>query len=194
MTTAESSVLNFPAGRPSAAKVAGEAQEVAISLLVAADEANVIGNNNQLPWHLPADLKYFKARTWGMPVVMGRKTFESIGKPLPGRTSIVITRNPAWAFEKVLVAHTFIEAIAIGQSLGVKEIFVIGGAEVFKTAMPQAARIYLTRIHHRFEGDVFFPEVSTEDWQLVKSHSHQPDEKNLYKHTFEVWERKAVPA
>lgn len=163
-----------------------------ISLLVAADEANVIGNKNQLPWHLPADLKYFKAQTWGMPVVMGRKTFESIGKPLPGRTTIVITRNKAWAFENVFTAHTIHDAVAVAQNLGVNEIFVIGGAEIFKTTLPQAARIYLTRIHHRFAGDVFFPDFSTEDWQLIKSHTHAPDEKNKYKHTFEVWERNAA--
>lgn len=160
-----------------------------ISLLLAADENNVIGNNNQLPWHLPADLKYFKNQTWGLPVVMGRKTFESIGKPLPGRTNIVITRNKAWAFEKVYVVHTLDEALARGAALGVNEIFVIGGAEIFKSALPQASKIYLTRIHHRFEGDVFFPHFSTLDWQLVKSHSHAPDEKNKYAYTFETWQR-----
>lgn len=182
MTIEERSDLRFAAAE----------QELVISLLAAADENNVIGNNNQLPWHLPADLKYFKAQTWGMPVVMGRKTFESIGKPLPGRTSIVITRNNAWTFENVLTAHTIKDAVAFAQDRGVQEIFVIGGAEVFETAMPQAARIYLTRIHHRFEGDVFFPRFTTADWQLVKSHSHQPDEKNKYAYTFEIWDRKAV--
>ncbi|HUQ96683.1 MAG TPA: dihydrofolate reductase [Chitinophagaceae bacterium] len=163
---------------------------VTISLIVAVDEGNVIGNDNKLPWHLPADLKYFKAQTWGLPVVMGRKTFESIGKPLPGRTSIVITRNTTWAFEKVLVVHTVSEAVAAAQNLGVKEIFIIGGAEVFETALPLAGRVYRTRIHHRFEGDVFFPELQAEDWHLTKSHTHAADEKNSYACTFEVWERK----
>lgn len=162
-----------------------------ISLLVAADENNVIGLNNQLPWHLPADLKYFKNQTWGLPVVMGRKTFESIGKPLAGRTNIVITRNAAWAFENVAVAHTLQEALTIGQQAGANEIFVIGGAEVFKSALPIARRIYLTRIHHHFDGDVYFPEFSKTDWQLVTHHTHQPDEKNKYAYTFEVWERTA---
>ena len=107
-----------------------------ISLLVAVDEGNVIGRDNKLPWHLPVDLKYFKNQTWGLPVVMGRKTFESIGKPLPGRTSIVITRNKAWAFEKVRTAHSITDAVSIAQDLGVKEIFVIGGAEIFNTVLP----------------------------------------------------------
>jgi dihydrofolate reductase len=162
---------------------------VVISFLVAADEGNVIGKDNKLPWHLPADLKYFKNLTWGMPVVMGRKTFESIGKPLPGRTSIVITRNKTWAFEKVLVAHTIKEAVQFAAERGVKEVFVIGGAEIFTTTLPNAARIYLTRIHHRFEGDVFFPEIPAAEWQLVSSHTHRPDEKNGYPYTFETWER-----
>jgi dihydrofolate reductase len=121
---------------------------------------------------------------------MGRKTFESIGKPLPGRTSIVITRNTTWAFEKVSVAHSLADAVTLAAHLGVKELFVIGGAEIFEIALPQATRVYRTRIHHRFEGDVFFPELSPAAWQLVKSHTHTPDEKNKYAHTFEVWDRK----
>jgi dihydrofolate reductase len=168
---------------------AKEEAPICISLLVAVDEGNVIGKDNKLPWHLPADLKYFKNQTWGMPVVMGRKTFESIGKPLPGRTSIVITRNKAWTFEKVWTAHTITDAVAIAQNLGVKEIFVIGGAEIFNAVLPQAGRIYRTRIHHHFEGDVFFAALPATGWQLVKSHSHAPDEKNSYPYTFEVWER-----
>lgn len=161
-----------------------------LSLIVAADENNVMGLRNQLPWRLPADMKYFKNQTWGLPVIMGRKTFESLGKPLAGRTNIVITRNTAWGFEKVAVAHTLEEAIARGTATGAAEIFVIGGAEIFKMVLPQAHRIYLTRIHHRFEGDVFFPEFSKADWKLVKHHTHQPDEKNKYAYTFEIWERK----
>lgn len=161
-----------------------------LSLLVAADEGDVIGRDNKLPWHLPADLKYFKALTWGMPVAMGRKTFDSIGKPLPGRTNIVITRNTAWGFENVSVAHSLEEAVTIANGLHAKELFIIGGAEIFKAALPQARRLYLTRIHHRFEGDVYLPPFSKKDWHLVKTHTHGPDEKNNYRHTFEVWERR----
>jgi dihydrofolate reductase len=159
-----------------------------LSLLLAADENNLIGKDNQLPWHLPNDLKYFKNLTWGMPILMGRKTFESIGKPLPGRRSIVITRNTSWQAEGVAVVHSIPDAIALAKEDGIKEIFVIGGAEIFTTALQDADRIYLTRIHHVFEGDTFFPALN-EKWQLVNSKHCQPDEKNHYPHTFEVWER-----
>ena len=161
-----------------------------LSLLVAASENNIIGKNNQLPWHLPDDLKYFKNLTWGMPILMGRKTFESIGKVLPGRKSIVITRNTDWQHLGVDVVHSIEEAITRAESLGVKEIFVIGGAEIFKTSFINANRIYLTRIHQEFDGDVHFPEVVDKDWQLVSSRFCEADEKNVYDHTYQVWERK----
>jgi len=162
-----------------------------LSLLVAASENNVIGKDNQLPWHLPNDLKYFKNLTWGMPILMGRKTFESIGKPLSGRKSIVITRNTDWQHEGVDVVHSIEDAILKAESFGVKEIFVIGGAEIFKTSLQKANRIYLTRIHHHFDGDVYFPEVSEQDWQLASSRFVEADEKNAFNHTYQVWERKA---
>src|ERR1700749_808079 len=128
-----------------------------LSLLVAADENNVIGKDNKLPWHLPDDLKYFRNQTWAMPILMGRKTFESIGRPLPGRKSIVITRSNDWKKENGLVVHSVEEAVEEAKNLGVKEIFVIGGAEIFQTSFERSNRIYLTRIHHKFEGDRFFP-------------------------------------
>jgi dihydrofolate reductase len=163
--------------------------EVMLSLLVAADQNNVIGKDNKLPWHLPNDLKYFKNQTWGMPILMGRKTFESIGKPLQGRKSIVITRNKGWQQENVDVVHSIDEAIARAKEYGAKEIFVIGGAEIFNTAFNQANRIYLTRIHHQFKGDVYFPELPSSDWNLIQSHFCAADEKNSYAHTFQIWER-----
>jgi dihydrofolate reductase len=162
-----------------------------LSLLVAASENNVIGKDNQLPWHLPNDLKYFKNLTWGMPILMGRKTFESIGKPLPGRKSIVITRNTEWKYEGVDVVHSIEDAIQKAESFGVKEIFVIGGAEIFKTSLSKANRIYLTRIHRDFDGDVYFPEVSGDDWSLTSSRFCEADEKNAFNHTYQVWKRKA---
>lgn len=165
-------------------------EKTILSLLVAVDENHVIGKDNQLPWHLPNDLKYFKNLTWGMPILMGRKTFESIGKPLPGRKSIVITRSKEWQREGVEVVHSVQEAIAKANEHDIKEIFVIGGAEIFATSFDQADRIYLTRIHHAFEGDVYFPKVSEKEWRLVKSHLSPMDDKNLYDHTFQVWERK----
>jgi dihydrofolate reductase len=165
------------------------AEKPVLSLLVAADEANVIGKDNKLPWHLPNDLKYFKNLTWGMPILMGRKTFESIGKPLAGRQSIVITRNKDWQHHGVEVVHSVKEAIERARQKDIKEVFVIGGAEIFNTSLAQADRIYLTRIHHTFEGDVYFPELSDKEWKLVKSHLSPKDEKNPYDHTFQVWER-----
>ncbi len=161
-----------------------------ISLLVAADENNVIGKDNQLPWHLPNDLKYFKNLTWAMPILMGRKTFESIGKALPGRKSIVITRNKNWQQTEVDVVYSIDEAIELAKSYDVKEIFVIGGAEIFNTAFEKAHRIYLTRIHHQFEGDVYFPVVNEKEWRLIKEHRCTKDEKNAFDHSFQVWERK----
>jgi dihydrofolate reductase len=161
-----------------------------LSLLVAADEKNVIGKDNKLPWHLPNDLKYFKNQTWGMPILMGRKTFESIGKPLPGRKSIVITRNNDWQQDGVEVVHSIEEAIEKAASFDVKEIFVIGGSEIFKTSFDKAHRIYLTRIHHQFDGDSYFPEVQTDQWNLVSQRYCEADEKNAYPHTFQVWERR----
>jgi len=160
-----------------------------VSLLVAASENNVIGKDNQLPWHLPNDLKYFKNLTWGMPILMGRKTFDSIGKPLPGRKSIVITRNYEWQHEGVDVVHSIEEAIQKAESYGVKEIFVIGGAEIFKTSLPSANRVYLTRIHQDFDGDVHFPEITQKEWQLASIRYCEADEKNKYNHTYQVWER-----
>ena len=160
-----------------------------VSLLVAADENNVIGKDNKLPWHLPNDLRYFKNQTWGMPILMGRKTFESIGKALPGRRSIVITRNKEWNREGVEVVHSIDESIVRAKAFGAKEIFVIGGAEIFTTSFPLASRVYLTRIHHHFEGDSHFPELPPAEWKLVQSRYCPPDEKNAYPHTFQVWER-----
>jgi dihydrofolate reductase len=161
-----------------------------LSLLLAASENNVIGKNNQLPWHLPDDLKYFKNLTWGLPILMGRKTFDSIGKPLPGRKSIVITRDQNWRHDGVAVVHSVEDATRKAESFGAKEIFVIGGAEIFHATLPSANRIYLTRIHHEFDGDVFFPEIDTHNWECTSSRFCAADEKNAFDHTYQVWERK----
>lgn len=161
-----------------------------ISLLVAASENNVIGKYNKLPWHLPDDLKYFKNLTWGMPILMGRKTYESIGRPLPGRKSIVITRNKDWQQQGIEVVHSIDEAVEKAKAFGVKEIFVIGGAEIFKTTFPDAKRIFLTRIHHYFDGDTYLPEINETEWTLASSRYCEADQKNSYDHTYQVWERK----
>lgn len=159
-----------------------------VSLIVAVSQNNVIGKDNRLPWHLPEDLKYFKNTTWAMPIVMGRKTWESLGKPLPGRTNIVITRNNGFKADGAVVVNSLEEAERIAREQDTKELFIIGGAEIFNMALPLANRLYLTRIHHDFEGDVFFPPVDETQWKLAFRRDCQPDEKNKYAYSFERWE------
>ncbi len=161
-----------------------------ISLIAAVSENNVIGKDNKLPWYLPTDMKYFRNITWAMPVVMGRKSFESLGKPLQGRTNIVITRNKNWKAEGVRVVQGIDQAIIIATQLDAKEIYIIGGAEIFQAAMPSADKIYLTLVHENFEGDTFFPEIEQEEWKLTSNRDCEPDEKNAYALSFQVWERK----
>ena len=138
-----------------------------ISLVVAASTNNVIGKNNQLPWHLPNDMKFFRNTTWAMPVLMGRKTFESLGKPLHGRLNIVITRQKNWKPEGTVIVHSLGEAVKAASAADYKEAFIIGGGEIFKEAMPVADKIYLTLVDADLEGDVFFPEINKQDWHLV---------------------------
>lgn len=125
-----------------------------------------------------------------MPVVMGRKTFEALGKPLEGRTNIVITRQTNWKPAGVEIVHSIDQAIVAATKLDAKEIFIIGGAEIFTAALPSADRIYLTLIHHAFEGDAFFPALIQDEWKLVSNKDFAADDKNKYAHSFQVWERK----
>ena len=134
-----------------------------ISIIVAMASNRAIGINNQLPWHLPADLKHFKSVTMSKPIIMGRKTYESIGRPLPGRTNIVITRNPDWSAEGVEVAGSVDDAIACAGD--VPEVMIIGGAEIYKLTLAHADRLYVTEVDLQVEGDAFFPEINSEDWQ-----------------------------
>lgn len=157
-----------------------------LSIIVAAAENGAIGNQNQLIWKLPADLKNFREITSGKSVIMGRKTFESIGRPLPNRRNIVITRQADYAPEGVEVEHSLEEAIR--QTAAEPEAFVIGGAELYRQALPLAQKIYLTRIHENFEGDAFFPELGPE-WKEMSRKEGIVDEKNIYPHTFLVYER-----
>lgn len=157
-----------------------------ISLIVAASENNVIGKNNQLIWHLPEDLKYFKEQTSGKPVIMGRKTFESIiqavGRPLPNRQNIVITRDANFHYESVLCAKDLPEAIRLAGN--VLEIMIIGGGSIYAQAVPLVDKIYLTRVHHIVDGDVFFPKLDLNQWSVIKEEAHPADEKNIYSYTF----------
>ena len=161
-----------------------------LTLVVAASRNNVIGKDNQLLWRLPNDTRYFKNVTWGLPVLMGRKTFESLGKPLPGRTNIVLTRNSRWKAEGATTVKSLEDAVFLAKEMDVKELMVIGGGEVYKMAMPKAGRIHLTRVEADLEGDAFFPEIDPLIWQLVSEDHHPADEKHVYAYSFQVWERR----
>ena len=160
-----------------------------ISHLVAAAENNVIGKDNKIPWHLPNDLKFFKNKTWGMPVVMGRNTYESLDKPLPGRINVVITSKPDWNREGVLVANTIDKAVQKACGTDCKEVFIIGGGEIFRQSMDIANRIYLTRVHANPEGDTFYPFYDDSKWTLVSADHRTADEKHAFAYTFQTWEK-----
>lgn len=164
-----------------------------ISLIVAVSSNNAIGKDNQLLWHLPNDMKFFKMSTWAMPVVMGRRTFESMGsKPLNGRPNIVITRQQNWTAEGVLVVHSLEEAIALAGEKDYKEIFVIGGGEIYKAALPIAHKIYLTRVEATPDADTFFPEWDEHNWKLVYNDYHPADARHAYPYRFQIWEKPAA--
>ncbi len=158
-----------------------------VALIVAQAENRVIGLNNAMPWHLPEDLRYFKQVTLGKPVIMGRKTFESIGRPLPGRHNIVITRQAGWYCEGVSVAASLADAIALAQQEQPPEVMVIGGGQVYAEALTLAQRIYLTRIRGEFEGDAWFPELGSE-WCEV-SHKDGKSEQSGLSFSFCVLEK-----
>ena len=158
-----------------------------ISIIVAVSENNVIGKNNQLPWHLPTDMKFFKDKTMGHCVIMGRKNYDSIPdrfRPLSGRTNIVVTRQKEFKAKDVIIVHSIDEAIQAAKERNEAECFIIGGGEIFRQALSYCDRIYLTRIHHHFEGDVFFPELKAGEWREVSREDHQEDEKNKYNFSF----------
>ncbi len=153
-----------------------------ISLIAAMAQDRVIGEGNRMPWHLPADLRHFKNITLGKPVVMGRRTFESIGRPLPGRRNLVISRNPEWRAEGVEVAASLDEALALVN--GADEVMIIGGGQLYAEALPRADRLYLTLIDLVVEGDTYFPEYQHDDWQELERIAHEPDEQNPHAYTF----------
>lgn len=160
-----------------------------ISLIVAASTNNAIGKNGQLLWHLPNDLKYFKNTTWGMPVIMGRKTFESVNKPLPGRFNIVITKQEAWSAENVETAKDLSEALQKAADTNCKEIFIIGGGEIYNQSIELADKLYMTRIHTEPEADTFFPAIDESVWELKHNLDFEADEKHAFAYSFQVWEK-----
>ncbi|MET4083824.1 dihydrofolate reductase [Pedobacter sp. UYP30] len=161
-----------------------------INIAVAIAENYAIGKDNKLLWHMPEDTKFFKRTTSGHAVIMGRKTFDSVGKPLPNRQNIVVTRKTELEIPGAVVVNSLASAYKAVEQPDA-QIFVIGGAEIYKKALPDVQRIYLTTIHHTFDGDTFFPKLNMDDWQEVSSETHKADEKNKYDYTFAVLERKA---
>lgn len=162
-----------------------------ISLIVAAATNNAIGKDNQLLWHLPKDLQFFKKTTWAMPVIMGRKTFESLsGKPLQGRLNIIITRQKNWQPEGVVVVHSLNDALFVARSADYKEVFIAGGGEIYREALPLAHKVYLTRVHMTPEADTFFPDIDQSNWQLTSDQSFPSNEKHAYPFSFQLWERR----
>jgi dihydrofolate reductase len=153
-----------------------------INLIVAIDEKNGIGKNNLLPWYLPADLKHFKTITTGHPIIMGRKTFDSIGKALPNRRNIVISRQSGLKIPGIELCSSLNDAIELCKVEN--DVFVIGGAQIFEQALPLANVLYLTIIHEDFDADVFFPVINMNEWTEQEKILHEPDEKNLYSYSF----------
>lgn len=152
-------------------------------------ENRVIGRDGAVPWHLPVDMRHFKALTTGHTVIMGRKTFESLGRPLPNRRNVVLTRDPAYrAPAGVVVVHTLDAALAAAEADS--EVFVAGGEGIYRLALPRADRLYLTVVHARIEGDTFFPEFDVAEWKLVREERHEPDDRHEHPFSFRLYERR----
>ncbi len=150
-----------------------------VSLIVAMATNRVIGRDGGLPWHISEDLKYFKKVTMGKPMIMGRKTWDSIGRPLPGRASIVVSRDPVFEADGATTVNTFSKALSVAETMadatGAGEVIVMGGAAVYERALPHAGRIYLTEVHREYDGDVFFPEFNEGAWQETSRDDHDGD-------------------
>jgi dihydrofolate reductase len=161
-----------------------------VTLIAAVANKNVIGNNNSLIWHLPEDLKHFKKLTTGHAVIMGRKTYQSIGKPLKERKNIIITRHKKFEAPDCFIAHSLEEALEMAKNE--KEVFIAGGSEIYQQSinLPQVKKMHITRVFAEFQGDAFFPVIDCEKWQIVERQDREPDEKNQYPYAFLVYERK----
>ncbi|MFZ1750612.1 MAG: dihydrofolate reductase [Saprospiraceae bacterium] len=161
-----------------------------ISCIVATAHDGVIGKDNDIPWYLPADLQYFKKKTLGHTVIMGRNCYASIGRPLPKRTNIIITRDPYFISSNCLIARSIPEALHLAHESGEKEVFIIGGGQIYEQTADIWDKLYLTEVDLKVDGDVFFPAIDPDHWELMSEVNHEPDEKNEYKYTFKVFGRK----
>lgn len=160
-----------------------------ISSIVAVAKNGVIGHENDLPWRLSGDLKFFKKTTSGHHIIMGRKNFQSIGRPLPKRTNIILSRNPFFIVSNCLVAQSIEEALQLAYDNGEEEAFIIGGAKIYEQTMDIIDRLYYTEVHAEPEGDVFFPKINWDQWKLVSEEHHKADDRNEYDYTFKIYER-----
>jgi len=161
-----------------------------ITLVVAASDNNVIGKDNQLLWHLPKDMRFFKNTTWGLPILMGRKTFESLGnKVLPGRLNLILSNQKNIKTNGATLVHSFLEAVNLAAKQDYKQLMVIGGGQIYELALPLAHTIMLTRVHTTIEGDAFFPALNA-DWIKKESTFYNSDEKHSYSFDIECWQRK----
>ncbi len=158
-----------------------------ISALVAIDKNNVIGKDNQIPWYLPADLQYFKKLTLNHHILMGRNCFISIGRPLPKRTNIVITRNPFFIATGTVIKHSIQEGIAFAKSNGETELFIIGGGEIYQQTMNLVSKLYVTEVDIETDGDILFPVFDKDKWKLISEEKHLKDDKNDYNYTFKTY-------
>lgn len=161
-----------------------------ISIIVAVAENNVIGKKNSLPWYLPADLKHFKEITTGHHILMGQNTYESIGKPLPNRVNIVLSNNPNYKAEGCIVVNSPEEGVKIARDAKEKELMICGGAQVYRTFLPMADKIYMTKIKTDADGDIYFPEFDLKDWEVIANEHSEAHVQNLYSYEFLILERK----
>lgn len=166
-----------------------------LAAIVACADNRVIGNNNALPWHLPEDLKHFKNTTMGKPLIMGRLTFDSLGKPLPGRPHIVVTRQPHWSYSGVQTANSLEQAIDLGvqkaDELNVDEVMIVGGAKIYHQALPLADVLYVTEVHTKVDGDALFPEIDPAYWQEIERDGPHSCENNGLRYSFVIFRKRA---
>lgn len=159
-----------------------------INIVVAKASNNVIGAKNDLIWHLPNDLKHFKNLTSGHPIIMGRKTYESLGKPLPNRTNIVITRDSNWTTDGIVKENSLEKAIDSALKID-EDIYIIGGGNIYKQAMEFTDILYITEVHHEFDGDTYFPEIDTDDWEEIERENFKKDEKHPFAYSFVTYKK-----
>jgi dihydrofolate reductase len=158
-----------------------------ISMIVAMAKNRAIGKDNQLLWHLPADLQYFKRITMGKPILMGRKTYQSIGRPLPGRVNIVVSRDKTFAPEGVVVVRSIEQALKAASEHD--DVMIIGGSSFYEQMLPMTDMLYVTQVHQPFEADAFFPELNSQDWEKIAEEYNEPDEKNKLSYSFQTFKR-----